>query len=222
MNSRTGLYYLLGSLLLGIGAVVFGPVGWILLWPAVSLLLVSAGYFFLGPRVYFKRHGTHPRLVRVLHLFVLLGHEMSRRCYARNCAAWDELVPGLLIGRQLNDAEAAELVKAGVTSVLDLTSEFQEPQVLRELNYLNIPLLDLTAPTPNDLSAAIQFISDHIGSGKVYVHCKIGYSRTAAFVGSYLVRKGHAKDADEAIRMLHAARPSIIIRPEARAIIEEN
>jgi len=35
-----------------------------------------------------------------------------------------------------------------------------------------------------------------------------------------LVHSGHATDANEAIRQLQQARPSIIIRPEAKMTIE--
>ncbi|HZW07107.1 MAG TPA: dual specificity protein phosphatase family protein, partial [Phycisphaerales bacterium] len=52
-------------------------------------------------------------------------------------------------------------------------------------------------------------------SGKVYLHCKLGYSRTAAVAGHWLLRSGRVRTADEAVAMLRAARPDMIIRSEA-------
>ncbi len=60
--------------------------------------------------------------------------------------AWDEVTPGVWIGRKLNDREAANAVRQGVTAVLDLTAEFSEAKPFLALRYLNIPILDLTAP----------------------------------------------------------------------------
>jgi len=56
------------------------------------------------------------------------------------------VTPGVWIGRKLNDREAANAVRQGVTAVLDLTAEFSEAKPFLALRYLNIPILDLTAP----------------------------------------------------------------------------
>ncbi|MEX0332713.1 MAG: dual specificity protein phosphatase family protein [Puniceicoccaceae bacterium] len=219
MNRRVGMYYLVGAILLALLAFTATPWTLPFLWPAASLAVITAGYFGAGPRIYGKRNGGHPLWSRTLHFFPFLGHELSRQHYARGCNAWDELLPGLLIGRQLNEKEALALKQEGVTAVLDLTSEFEEPQTLTDLHYLNVPLLDLTPPSQAQLEKALAFIDQHIPDGKVYIHCKIGYSRTASFAGTYLLRRGHATDAQEAMAALRAARPSMFIRPEAGATI---
>jgi protein-tyrosine phosphatase len=103
--------------------------------------------------------------------------------------------------------------------VLDLTSEFAVPPSFRVLAYRNIPILDLTAPTPEQLGEAVAFLHEASADGVVYVHCKIGYSRSAAVVGAYLLDSGQANSAEEAIAHLREARPSIVIRPEARAAL---
>jgi protein phosphatase len=220
VNRRVGTFYAAGAALLFGASVITRPAGLALLWPAAALLLVSLGYYGLGPAIYGKRNGRHPPWSRCLYFFVLAGHEISRRHYARRCREWDEVIPGLLIGRHLRAREAEKLVQQGVTAVLDLTSEFSECARLRKLPYLNLPLLDLTAPSGPELAAAGEFISRHMQSGKVYVHCKIGYSRTAAVTGAYLVRYGYAENPAEAIALLRRARPSIVIRPEALRTIE--
>lgn len=54
------------------------------------------------------------------------------------------------------------------------------------------------------------------------MHCKAGYSRTAAVAGRYLLASGQADSASEVMSILRDRRPGIVIRPEARAAIEQN
>ena len=82
--------------------------------------------------------------------------------------------------------------------------------------YRNLPILDLTAPTQDQLHEAAAFIAEHAETGVVYVHCKIGYSRSAAAVAAYLLTNGHATSAEEAIEKLRSVRPAIVVRPEVR------
>jgi protein phosphatase len=69
------------------------------------------------------------------------------------------------------------------------------------------------------LGAALNFISTHRKAGIVYVHCKIGYSRSAAVVGSWLMETGIAATWDDAVARIRTARPSVVVRPEALAAL---
>ncbi|HEX8077296.1 MAG TPA: dual specificity protein phosphatase family protein [Chthoniobacterales bacterium] len=115
--------------------------------------------------------------------------------------------------------EAEAIAKKGVTAVLDLTSEFSEAAPLRTVAYKNIPILDLTAPTTEQLQEAAAFIQQESETGIVYVHCKIGYSRTAAIAAAYLLRAGLAGSVSEAIERIRQARPGIVIRPEVMTAV---
>ncbi|MBI5209269.1 MAG: dual specificity protein phosphatase family protein [Elusimicrobia bacterium] len=135
--------------------------------------------------------------------------------YRRCCRPWDQAAPNLLIGRRLNDDEARAVIQQGVTAVLDLTAESSEAGPLLGTSYRNIPILDLTAPSPGQMKEAVSFIQGHAGRGVVYVHCKAGYSRSAAVVGAYLLTAGMARTAEETAAILRKVRPGIVIRPEA-------
>jgi protein phosphatase len=212
-NWRVGGYYAVGAALLAAGATLGWPWGALLLWPAVACAIVAVGYAAAGPRIYHKKDGRLPLSTRVIMAPVLLGQDLSLRHYRRHGRPWDEAVPGLLMGRKLDDIEAQELLAGGVTAVLDLTAEFSEVEPLRRTIYCNLPILDLTAPTPAQLLSAVEFIRDN-AAGVVYVHCKIGYSRTAAVVGAYLMAAGHATGADDAMSRMRTARSPLVIRPE--------
>ena len=54
----------------------------------------------------------------------------------------------------------------------------------------------------------------------VYVHCKIGYSRSAAAVGAYLLASGQAVTVTDVVAYLQQVRPSIIVRPEVWDVLQ--
>ena len=219
-NRRIGGYYLLAAALLILLALTWGPWTYLLLWPAGALSIVAAGYLFLGPGIFRKDRGMLPWTTWLLLAPVLLGQRLSLRYYARQCRPWDQLTERLWIGRRLSTAEARQLRAKGVIAVVDLAVEFSEPSALRELAYLQLPVLDLTAPTPYQIEGALEFIHKHAAHGAVYLHCKIGYSRTAAIAGAYLLATHQAGTVEEALAILRQVRPSIIVRPEAVSALQ--
>lgn len=213
-NVRVGCYYALGAVIVLTLAKAFGLWGVFLLWPAAGLGIAAAAYFGIGPGIFRKTNGCLPWSTRFVLAPILIGQYLSLVYYRRQCRVWDEVAPAVLIGRTLSNAEAAEAVKQGVTAVLDLTAEFSEATPFRDTTYLNLPILDLTAPTQDQLREAVAFITEEALHGTVYVHCKIGYSRSAAVLGTYLLTTGQAATIEEAVEILREARPSIVIRPE--------
>jgi len=215
VNLRVGCYYAAGAVVILVSAPVVWPWGTFLLWPAMALGTVAAAYFGLGPGVFRKTDGLLPLSTRFVLAPVLFGHYLSLAYYRRRCRAWDESARGVFIGSALTEAEATAALSQGVTAVLDLTAELPETALFRATKYCNIPILDLTAPAQHQLQEAVAFIADAVVDGTVYVHCKIGYSRSAAVVGAYLLASREAATVAEAVARLRKVRPSIVIRPEA-------
>ena len=218
-NYRVGAYYAGGTLVAAGLALAGGPWMAIFLWPALAFALTAAAYWGLGPSIYRKTDGRLPLSARLLFAPCLVGQYLSLRYYRRECAAWNRITSRVWVSARLNRREAAEIRQDGVTAVLDLTAEFSETATLRALDYINIPILDLTAPTTAQLREAVEFISRRTQTGIVCVHCKVGYSRSAAAVGAYLLASGHANTVEQAITILRNNRPSIVIRPEALAAL---
>jgi protein-tyrosine phosphatase len=218
-NYRIGVYYAVGALAVSGLAAAYWPWTGIFLWLAVALAIVAVAYFGLGPAIYRKADGRIPLSARLLLAPCLVGQCLSLRYYRRQCDAWNELTPSVWIGAKLSKSEAAESIRRGVTAVLDLTAEFSETPALLDLPYKNIPVLDLTELNQAQLQDAVDFITKHTSNGVVYIHCKIGYSRTAAVAGAYLLASGRAAAVDEAITRLRKVRPFIIIRPEAHSAL---
>ncbi len=220
-NRRVGSWYLIGTFVTAALVILFWRWGALLLWPAISLGVAAAAYFRVGPGVFRKRDGRLPWTTRWTLGPVLVGQEISRRYYRRQCRAWDELTPQVWIGGVLNRDEAIALLERGVTAVLDLTAEFSEAAPLRSVIYRNIPILDLTAPNVDQLTDMASFIERESVTGIVYVHCKIGYSRTAAAVGAYLLRSHLVRSTPEALDLIRRARPSVVVRPEVLTALQQ-
>jgi membrane-associated phospholipid phosphatase len=213
-NYGVGSYYAGASAIATAVAYVFWPYTAILLWPALALTITAAAYFGLGPVIYRKSDGRLPLSAKLLLAPCLIGQHLSLLYYRRQSAAWNQVVPGVWIGAKLPDHEAILARRTGVTAVLDLTAEFSEARPFLELPYLNLPVLDLTQLTPEYLRTAADFIAEHSRHGIVYVHCKIGYSRSAAAIGAFLLKSGLASSPTECCNLFRSTRPGLILRKE--------
>jgi len=220
-NRRVGFYYAAGALISAGLAAWFWPWGALSLWPAMSLGLVASAYFGRGPSVFCKDDGRLHWSARLVLAPCLLGQWLSLLYYQRQCRPWDKVTPEVWIGRVLTEREAAAARRLGVTAVLDLTAEFSETKAFRSLKYRNIPILDLTAPSIEQLQEMATFIDEESRQGIVYVHCKIGYSRTAAATSSYLLQTGQVRSVAEAVARLRQIRPAIVVRPEVLSALSE-
>lgn len=194
------------------------PSTFVFIWPAFAFGAAAFGYSGHGS-FYRKREGRLTFATRLLFGPLLAGQWISWWYYSRQSARWSEFTPRVWLGRVLRESEAREAVVAGVTAVLDMTVEFSRPTAFSLIHYLNIPVLDLTAPTAAQLAEAVAFIERESKAGIVYIHCKAGYSRTAGAAAAWLLATGSAQDAESAFAQLKAVRPRMVIRPEIRAAL---
>jgi membrane-associated phospholipid phosphatase len=220
-NRRIGSYYAGGVAVAVILGAILWPWGVLLIWPAIALSIMATAYFGAGPIVYRKTEGKLPWSTRFVLAPCLTGQYLSLLYYRRQCRSWDKVTPEIWIGGKLDSRAAKKTLCSGVVSVLDLTAEFSEATPFRKIKYHNIPVMDLTAPTHAQLLEASEFISNHSRDGAVYVHCKIGYSRSAAAVAAYLIMSGDAKTAEEAFAKIRRVRPSVVIRPAVLSALSE-
>ena len=215
------MYYFSGACACAVVAFLGYPWTAIFLWPASVLAATATAYWGIGSALYRKEHGRLPLSTRVLFALGLAGQWVSLFHYRRQGNLWDRVTPVIWIGAKLGDRQAQEAVRQGVTAVLDLTSEFSENKTFLGLAYKNLPVLDLTEMTTLQLREAVRFIAEHSARGAVYIHCKAGYSRTAAAVGAFLIASGQAKNIDESLKLMRRARPAIVFRPEVRVALEK-
>src|SRR5437868_12941784 len=221
VNRRIGSYYAAGAAVVLFMGAIFWPWGVLFLWPTIALGIVAIAYFGAGPVVFHKARGKLPWSTRFVLAPCLLGQYLSLLYYRSQCRSWNEVTPRIWIGGKLGSRAANKALGSGVTAVLDLSAEFSEAKPFRKINYRNIPVLDLTAPTQAQLAEMGELIGNHSQNGAVYVHCKIGYSRSAAAVAAYLIMSGKANTANDAFAIIRRVRPSVVIRPEVISALAE-
>ena len=191
-----------GSATLSLLAVVVGSWAWLLLWPALSLAIMSIAYLRGDGNVFRKAEGRIPISSRLILGPYLSGMFVRRLFYKNRYPAWREIAPGIFCGRLPTRTNVTALKTLGITAVLDMTAEHSEARAFRNdrnttrnlqmkasvdgtIIYLNIPVLDLTEPSRKQLEVAVEFITREFSRGNVYVHCALGISRSVSAVSAY-------------------------------------
>lgn len=176
-------------------------------WGALASAVPAAAYFFDRPRWLGKRLDGSISPTRVLLLLPFFLVTWGIWHLRRLCGAgpFDVVGDGLYVGRR---PLAGELPR-DATLVVDLTSEFREVAPIRSLpGYCCLPALDGRAPPIDEQTRArVRAIADHRGT--VYVHCAVGYGRSAALAAAVLVIRGAAQSIAQAEQQMKQARRGI-------------
>lgn len=118
--------------------------------------------------------------------------------------------------------EIQELKSLGIGAIVTLTETPLDRKPFEEagLEYLHLPIQDMTAPTIDQVRQFIKFVQECIAQKKPVVsHCLGGLGRTGTMLACYLVSKGQTPK--EAIANVRAARPFAIETMEQEARIIE-
>jgi hypothetical protein len=218
---RIGALFLAAcGLLLALGA---SAPHWIInaicLYAAASAAFVGGAYLANRPGLFHKSPRGVVPVARLPHLwpyFALKRLELWRIVRFDRENPWDEILPGLLLGRCL----VFDRERPRVSGVLDLTAEYTEVANLRRgVEYLCLPVLDNQAPSPSQLAEAVRFIGHHRDRGGVFVHCAAGHGRSAMVVAAYLMAIGEASRTSEAIRLLRGRRPCVHLTKHQKQVL---
>lgn len=187
------------------------------LWSAGSFGWVALAYVGLGTCLG-KRPDGRMRLVSQLLLAPYHGLNALSLRLCRD-PAWNEILPGLYLGRRLSRAQAREL--GPVAAVLDLTAELSECSafVSSAIHYRLLPTLDKRPLQPLDLQAALEFVSS--APRPLYIHCALGHGRSASVVAAYLLSIGQVASAEQAEAFLRDKRPAVRLSKEQRQSIQK-
>lgn len=215
---RYGFAFLLFAAVLAFQAIRLG--GWwlLLLWPAVSFLLVAGAYLSARPSMLGKRADGRLSILHVPVLFPFTAFAWSvwtgRRLLGRRNPAVCEVAPGIWLGPRVGAHE----LPPGTATVIDLTAEFWEPAGVRAARrYLCVPTLDTTASEERAFRAALDCIES--AAGPVYIHCGEGFGRSAALAAAVLIRRGLARDVHDGEAMLARVRPGVRLFPSQRNLV---
>jgi protein-tyrosine phosphatase len=117
-------------------------------------------------------------------------------------------------------AAVAPLLDAGITTFLNLQQATEtnydgkrftpyETAIGPQAKMVRRPIVDLSIPTREEMTAMLDLIDSSVEDGALYVHCWGGVGRTGTVIGCWLLRHGLAtpENVIETIRGLRRADP---------------
>ncbi|WP_416771118.1 phosphatase PAP2/dual specificity phosphatase family protein [Pseudomonas sp. RHF3.3-3] len=213
---RLAARYGLAALLLAVAAGYFAGGALWLFWPALALALVALNYALFGAQGFQKRaDGSLSPAARWLFAPYRAGAWINSRLWTRSHPQPDPLVDNLWLGRLPGRDE----LRAGpFKAIVDLCAEL--PLAPEGRAYRNIPVLDLIAPSAEQCREAAQAIEQLRQHGPLLVCCALGYSRSATAVAAWLLHSGRVQEIDEALALIRAARPGVVLHPAHRQALE--
>lgn len=224
------LRYGLGALTAGAIAMILGGMGLLLLWPAISLILVASAYVS-GRRGFLKATAQGlPISTWLLFGPWLLGMRLNAALCRRQAGRPVRVAPGLWFGPHPRLTDLPDEVREHTRShIISLAPEIPLPGKLTPGHIESsvegkslvrseacvthrtrlIPALDLLPPDAATLTEGLEAIRCGLAKGPVYVHCVLGLGRSAHLILAWLREQG--LDEDQARARLLKLRPRAVL-----------
>lgn len=209
-------YYGLVAALLAIAGFGFAGAALWLLWPALALALVALNYAVFGAQGFQKRtDGSLSPAARWLFAPYRASAWINSRLWTKSHPQPDHVIDNLWLGRL---PSRHELQASPFAAIVDLCAEL--PLAPQGRAYHSIPVLDLIAPSAEQCRQAALSIDELRQHGPLLVCCALGYSRSATALAAWLLHSGRAPGIDEAVALIRAARPGVVVHPQHRQALE--
>ncbi len=132
-----------------------------------------------------------------------------------------EVMPGLLVGSAPDAAQCAELVRRGVTHVVDLRAEVaNEGHWPSSVAVRRMPVVDHRAPDAGELADLAREVVGALGREEVVlIHCHAGMGRAATAACAVLMEIGYS--LTEAYGTVRDARPVIAPTTPQIALLQQ-
>ena len=128
----------------------------------------------------------------------------------------------LFVGPQFRRNGKTALIRAGITHIVNMRSEFDDAQHGltigndRTGRYCHLPTVDDETIAGEHVARGIEFIDSAIErDGKVYIHCSAGVGRAPCMAAAYLISKGYG--LEDALDRIRSVRP--FIRPTPKQVM---
>ena len=209
---KIAMLYLAGAALSALPSL-FGGVWLWMLWVSVSLSVVTFAYLTGNAAVFQKQaDGRLSAAATILLLPYLVGVRLNMAYWLSGKAKTARVRDDVLIG-------SVSEISDGLPAVLDVCAEYPRPHYRGA--YRVLPLLDMVAPSENDLMQAASLLEAlRRQHGKVLTCCALGYGRSAAVVLTWLLVYGGCRDLAQATAELKQARPQMVLPPETSEAVE--
>ena len=209
---KIAMLYLAGAVLSALPSLFSGAWLW-MLWVSVSLSVVAFAYLTGNAAVFQKQaDGRLSAAATILLMPYLAGVRLNMAYWLSGKVKTARVRDDVLIG-------SVSGISDDLPAVLDVCAEYPRPRYRGA--YRVLPLLDMVAPSENDLvQAALLLEALRRQHGKVLTCCALGYGRSAAVVLTWLLVYGGCRDLAQATAELKQARPQMVLPPETAKAIE--
>ena len=209
---KIAMLYLAGAVLSALPSLFGGAWLW-MLWVSVSLSVVAFAYLTGNAAVFQKQaDGSLSAAATILLLPYLAGVRLNMAYWLRGKAKTARVRDDVWIG-------SVSGISDDLLAVLDVCAEYPCPRYHGA--YSTLPLLDMVAPSENDLVQAASLLETlRRQHGKVLTCCALGYGRSAAVVLTWLLVYGGCRDLAQATAELKQARPQMVLPPETAKAVE--
>ena len=209
---KFAMLYLAGTVLSALPSLFGGAWLW-MLWISVSLSVVAFAYLTGNAAVFQKQaDGRLSAAATILLLPYLVGVRLNMAYWLCGKAKTARVRDGVLIG-------SVSAISDDLPAILDVCAEYPRPRYRGA--YRVLPLLDMVAPSENDLVQAASLLEAlHRQHGKVLTCCALGYGRSAAVVLTWLLVYGGCRDLAQATAELKQVRPQMVLPPETAKAVE--
>lgn len=209
---KIAMLYLAGAVLSALPSLFGGAWLW-MLWVSVSLLMVAFAYLTNNTTVFQKQaDGRLSAAATILLMPYLAGVRLNMAYWLSGKAKTVRVRDDVLIG-------SVSGISDDLPAVLDVCAEYPRPRYRGA--YRVLPLLDMVAPSENDLMQAASLLEAlRRQHGKVLTCCALGYGRSAAVVLTWLLVYGGCRDLAQATAELKQARPQMVLPPETARAVE--
>ena len=209
---KFAMLYLAGTVLSALPSLFGGAWLW-MLWISVSLSVVAFAYLTGNAAVFQKQaDGRLSAAATILLLPYLVGVRLNMAYWLCGKAKTARVRDGVLIG-------SVSAISDDLPAILDVCAEYPRPRYRGA--YRVLPLLDMVAPSENDLVHAASLLEALLRQhGKVLTCCALGYGRSAAVVLTWLLVYGGCRDLAQATAELKQVRPQMVLPPETAKAVE--
>ena len=209
---KIAMLYLAGAALSALPSFFGGAWLW-MLWVSVSLSVVAFAYLTGNAAVFQKQaDGRLSAAATVLLLPYLVGVRLNMAYWLLGKERMARVRDNVWIG-------SVSAISDDLPAVLDVCAEYPRPRYRGA--YRVLPLLDMVAPSENDLVQAASLLEAlRRQHGKVLTCCALGYGRSAAVVLTWLLVYGGCRDLAQATAELKQVRPQMVLPPETARAVE--
>ncbi|MBY4767571.1 phosphatase PAP2/dual specificity phosphatase family protein [Burkholderia ambifaria] len=190
-------------------------------WGALALACVGWIYWRGAPGAFQKDDaGSVPVSVRWLLAPTIAGAFVNSRLWTFRQLAPARIDERVWIGRT---PTTRDVRRHGFTALVDLTAEMPRWAAAdASLAYAAVPQLDLVAPTPAQLAAAVAALERLHAEGRdVLVCCALGYGRSVLCAAAWLAARRGLGDARDALAAVRAVRPRAVWSDDGVAVLQD-